>query len=193
MSTVNPPVLDPHTPVVYRRNSTIIWAAIMAVFFGGLAVFLGMAYVHHGFFSIIAPLAAVTPFLTFAILGLAWPHVIVNDDVVTVRNVYATHVIPYGLIREVAVIRIGMFIRVHNGPKIPVTAYASGGNSARVFGHKKSNARLQDAIEDKISWTSADVGDAAVTRTVDVRNILITVAAFVIPAIVILLAVVTYH
>jgi hypothetical protein len=192
MSAANPTVVDPHAPVVFRRTTTLAWALVMTILFLLLAGLLGSAYVHHGFFSVIAPLAALTPLLTFALLGMAWPHVILGDDVLTVRNAYATHVIPYGLIQEVVVIRIGMFIRIHGGSKIPVTAYASGGTAARAFGHKKSNGRLNDAIEDKMSWASADVGDATVTRTPDKRNIAITVAAFAVPVIVILLAVATY-
>lgn len=185
-------MIDPHAPAVFRRTPTLVWAGIITVAFLVISGVIGSAYVHHGFFSVIAPLAAVTPLITFAVLGLAWPSVVLRDDAMAVRNVYATHVIPYGLIKEVVSIRIGMFIRVHDGPKIPVTAYASAGNSARAFGHKKSNARLTDAIEDKISWAPADVTDVSVTRTVDVRNIVITIAAFVVPAIVIFLAVLTY-
>ncbi len=193
MSTVNPTVTDPRTPAVFRRTSTLIWAGILTVVFLGLGIVIGTAYVKNGFFSAISPLAVVTPLLAFSVLGLAWPSVLLENDTMTVRNVYATHVIPYGLIKEVITIRIGMFVLVHNHPKIAVTAYASGGNSARAFGHKKSSGRLIDAIEDKMSWASADVGDATVVRTTNVRNIIITIAALVVPAIVILLAVATFH
>jgi hypothetical protein len=193
MPTPSPTVIDPHAPAVYRRTTTLVWAGVLAAVFFGLGILIGTAYVHNGVFSALAPLAAVTPLLAFALMGLAWPSVVLQDAAMTVRNTYTTYVIPYGLIKEVIMVRIGMFVLVHDGPKVPITAYASGGNSARAFGHKKSSGRLVDAIEDKMSWAPADVGDAAVTRTINIRNIIITVAALVVPALVIFLAVLTYH
>jgi hypothetical protein len=192
MPTENVTVTDPHAPVVFRRTITLIWAGVLTSVFVLIGVLLGIAFAHDGFFSIIAPIAALAPLITFALMALAWPSVVIRDDTMLVRNAYATYVIPYQLIKEVVMFRIGMFIRVHDRPKIPVTAYASSGTAGRAFGHKKSAARLSNLIEDKISWATSQVDGAVVTRTVDVRNVIITVAAFVIPTIVVVLAVATY-
>ncbi len=186
-------VRDPHAPQLFRRGTTLTWSSIVTVFFLAVATAVGVSYKSHGVFSVLAPYAVVLPIVIFAIIGMAWPHVIVRDADMTVCNSFASFRIPYQLIKDVRQVRIGMLVEPHHGKIVPVTAYASGSGAGKMFSHNKSASRLMDAIEDKLTFAPSEPGDAAIVRTIETRNIIISVAALIISVTVILLAVATYH
>jgi len=115
---------------------------------------------------------------------------LVADDAVTVRNSFATYRIPYPALKDFREARIGLFVMLHDGGKVPVTAYASG-SSGKAFGHKKMVAQLIAAIEDRMSLAGKQ-DDATVVRTIETRNIVISVCTVVLAAGVLWGAIATY-
>jgi hypothetical protein len=185
-------VRDPHAPRTFRRATTVIWALMLTVLLAAVAGILAASEVGHGFLSVIAPFAGVSPLLCFALLACAWPHVVVADDTVTVRNCYTTYRIPMSDVKEFVYTRLGLFILLHSGRKVPVTAYASG-SGGKAFGHGKAAESLNNAIEDKMSYLAAGTEPEPATRTVDVRNIIITIACLVACVGITWAGIATYH
>jgi hypothetical protein len=196
MPTTKSQALDPHAPQVFRRGTTVAWAVIVTLVLLLFAVTLAASETNHGFLVVIAPFAAVAPLVLFAVLGMAWPSVVIRDDGMSVRNAYSSYEVPYTAIKDFAPNRIGLFLTLHDGMKVPVTAYASGGGG-RIFGHRKSAARLTNTIEDKISLlpadTSQDGPDATTaTKVTKTRDAVLSVALLVICVAVVWIAVATY-
>jgi hypothetical protein len=192
MLTTKSKVSDPHAPRTFRRATTVTWAILMTVLLAVIAGFMTSGYVGHGFFSAAAPICVVAPLIAFAILSFYWPHVVVSDDAITVRNAFTVYRIPYAAVKDLREARIGLFVILHDGRKVPVTAYVSG-SSAKLFGHNKALRTLIDAIEDKMSYAPKDANDVTVVRTVETVNIVIAAVAAALAIGVLWAAIVTYN
>jgi hypothetical protein len=196
MPTTKSQALDPHAPQVFRRGTTVTWAVIVTLVLVVFAATLAASETGHGFFPVIAPFAAVAPLVLFAVLGMAWPSVIIRDEVVSVRNAYSSYEVPYTAIKDFTPNRIGLFLTLHDGMKVPVTAYASGGGG-RMFGHRKSTERLTSAIEEKVAYLPADTSQdgpdsTSATKVTKTLLAVLSIALLVICVAVVWIAVITY-
>ena len=158
-----------------------------------LATLLTIDQWSHGFFAAIAgPIAGLTLAL-FALLLSAWPHVTVRDAYLEPHNSFYWYEVPYPAIAEIGPIRMGLVVRTHGRKVIPLTGYASGA-AGRLFRHRSAADAVINAVEAKMARRkrSGDE-DAQIVRHTDTRNLSAMLGAVVLAAVVIVLAVLTYH
>lgn len=178
---------------VFRRRSTVVAGLVIAILLVLLSTLLTVDEWSHGFFSAIAgPVAGLTLAL-FALLLSVWPHVIVRDAHLEPHNSFFWYEVPYPAISEIGPIRMGLVVRTHGRKIIPLTGYASGA-AGRLFRHGSAADAVINAVEAKMARRKRPGDeDAQILRHTEVRNMSAMLCAVVVTAIVIVLAVQTYH
>jgi hypothetical protein len=193
MTTLPNAATETGEPQVFRRRSTVIAGVIIAVLLVVLSTLLTVDEWSHGFFAAIAgPVAGLTLAL-FALLLSVWPHVIVRDAYLEPHNSFFWYEVPYPTIAEIGPIRMGLVVRTHGRKLIPLTGYASGA-AGRLFRHRSAADAVINAVEAKMARRKRPGDeDAQIVRHTDVRNVSAMLGAVVVTAIVIVLAIQTYH
>jgi hypothetical protein len=180
-------------PQVFRRRSTVIAGLVIAVLLVALSTLLTVDEWSHGFFAAIAgPVTGLTLAL-FALLLSVWPHIVVRDEFLEPHNSFFWYEVPYPAIAEIGPIRMGLVLRTHGRKVIPLTGYASGA-AGRLFRHRSAADAVINAVEAKMARRKRPGDeDAQIIRHTDGRNVSAMLGAAVVTAIVIVLAVQTYH
>jgi hypothetical protein len=171
----------------------VIAGLVIAVLLVVLSTLLTIDEWSHGFFAAIAgPVAGLTLAL-FALLLSAWPHVIVRDEYLEPHNSYFWYEVPYPAIAEIGPIRMGLVVRTHDRKMIPLTGYASGA-AGRLFRHRSAADAVINAVEAKMARRKRPGDeDAQIVRHTETRNLSAMLGAVVLTAVVIVLAIQTYH
>lgn len=193
MTTLPNAATETGEPQVFRRRSTVIAGVAIAVLLVVLSTLLTVDEWSHGFFAAIAgPVAGLTLAL-FALLLSAWPHIIVRDAYLEPHNSFFWYEVPYPAISEIGPIRMGLVVRTHGRKVIPLTGYASGA-AGRLLQHRSAADAVINAVEAKMARRKRPGDeDAQILRHTEVRNMSAMLGAVVVTAIVIVLAVQTYH
>jgi hypothetical protein len=193
MTTVPNAATETGEPQVFRRRSTVIAGLVIAILVVVLSTLLTVDEWSHGFFAAIAgPVVGLTLAL-FALLLSVWPHIIVRDAYLEPHNSFFWYEVPYPAIAEIGPIRMGLVVRTHGRKMIPLTGYASGA-AGKLFRHRSAADEVINAVEAKMARRKRPGDeDAQIVRHTDARNVLAMLGAVVITAIVIVLAVQTYH
>jgi hypothetical protein len=178
---------------VFRRRSTVVAGWTIAVLLVGLSTLLTVDEWSHGFFAAIAgPVTGIT-LAIFALLLSVWPHIIVRDAYLEPHNSFLWYEVPYPTISEIGPIRMGLVLRTQGRKMIPLTGYASG-TGGRLFGHRGAADAVINAVEAKMTRRKRpEDDDAEIVRHWDTRNLYVMLGALLVTAVVIVLAVQTYH
>jgi hypothetical protein len=192
MTTVPKPPTETGDAQVFRRRSTAIAGAAVAVVVIVLSTLLTVDEWKHGFFAGIAgPVTGIT-LAILALLLSAWPHVIVRDDYLEPHNSFFWYTVPYPAISDIGPIRMGLVLRTTGRKMIPLTGYATGVGS-RLLGHTRAAQTVIEAVEAKMTRRHrSDEEGADIVRHLDRRNVYVMAAAIVVTAVVIVLAAATY-
>ncbi|HEU0237982.1 MAG TPA: hypothetical protein VFR11_01710 [Micromonosporaceae bacterium] len=184
---------EPVEPQVFRRRSTVIAGWVIAGLLVVLSVLLTVDEWDHGFFPAIAgPVTGLTLAL-LAVLLSVWPHVIVRDGWLEPHNSFVWYQVPYPAITEIGPVRMGLIVRTHGRKVIPLTGYASG-FAGRMLGHQTAANEVVNAVEANMARHKRPGDeDAEVTRHWDARNAYALLAAAIVSAVVIVVAIQTYH
>jgi hypothetical protein len=193
MTTLPNAATETGEPQVFRRRSTVIAGLVIAVLLVALSTLLTVDEWSHGFFAAIAgPVTGLTLAL-FALLLSVWPHIVVRDEFLEPHNSFFWYEVPYPAIAEIGPIRMGLVLRTHGRKVIPLTGYASGA-AGRLFRHRSAADAVINAVEAKMARRKRPGDeDAQIIRHTDGRNVSAMLGAAVVTAIVIVLAVQTYH
>jgi hypothetical protein len=185
---------DTVVPEVRRRRTAVISNFIIAAIVVGIGIAMTPGEWGHGFFPFITPLAAtVAVAMTLLVLG-AYPHLILADDRLLVRNSLFRYDVPYARIAEMRFTRLGMIIKSDTGKVIPATAY-TGGSGVRLkanteignFMMREIDHRVDEAVELK------KTDDRPVTRSLIPLNTYGLIALWVFAIASVWLSTVTYH
>lgn len=192
MSTL--PCSDAQTEAqVFRRRSTVIAGAIVAVVLVVLATLLTVDEWGHGFFPAIAGPITGLALALLALLLSSWPHVIVRDEHLEPHNSFFWFEVPYAAISAIEPIRMGLVVRTHGRKVIPLTGYGTG-IGGRIFGHGAAADAVTSAVEAKMArHHQPGDGDVQIVRHWEARNAYAMLIAVVVTALIIVLAVLTYH
>lgn len=193
MTTLPNAATETGEPQVFRRRSTVVAGLVIAILLVVLSTLLTVDEWSHGFFAAIAgPVAGLTLAL-FALLLSAWPHIIVRDAYLEPHNSFFWYEVPYPAISEIGPIRMGLVVRTHGRKMIPLTGYASGA-AGRLLQHRSAADAVINAVEAKMARRKREGDeDAQIVRHTEVRNMSAMLGAVVVTAIVIVLAIQTYH
>lgn len=193
MTTLPNAATETGEPQMFRRRSTVITGLVIAVLLVVLSTLLTIDEWGHGFFAAIAgPVVGLTLAL-LALLLSAWPHIIVRDAHLEPHNSFFWYEVPYPAIAEIGPIRMGLVLRTHGRKIIPLTGYASGAGG-RLFEHRSAADAVINAVEAKMARRKRPGDeDAQIVRHIELRNVWAMLGAVVVTAVVIVLAIQTYH
>jgi hypothetical protein len=183
-------------PEIRRRRSAIVTGFTLAAIIVGLGIALTPSEWGHGFFPFITPVAATLPIAATLLVLSVYPHIILGEDLLHVRNSFVAFDIPYGRITETRYTRLGMIIRDDNNKVIPATAY-SGGSGVRLKANQAIGHFMMRDIDIRVENAQLSKKKTAdlppIKRTLIARNVYGLAGIWLFGILCVWLSTVTYH
>jgi hypothetical protein len=181
-------------PEVRRRRSAVITGFILAAIVVGVGIAITPSEWGHGVIPLITPLVVTGAVAaTLLVLGV-YPHLILADDKLLVRNSLVRYEVPYARIAELRFTRLGMIIRSDAGKVIPATAY-TGGSGIRLKANTVIGNYMMREIDHKVDAAKESKAKDVppITRSIIPLNTYGVFGLWALAALCVWLSAVTYH
>jgi hypothetical protein len=109
---------------VHRRTGAgVFFLGVGLLVLGYAAVVTPEELKAGGWRAAVVPWAVAVPLAVLAVLAGVLPRLVTTDRHVEVHNMFVRYVIPYGLIAEARLGRLGLAVRTVGGQRVPVLAF----------------------------------------------------------------------